>query len=84
MMCVFIGTFAAHIWINGQNTLVGVCGYKCSNKKIVQRYIPYGSYCPGEIKLSMAYDLKPFDPLRGSPVTKTQSENEDDASQSNL
>lgn len=54
MMCVFIGAFAAHIWIQGENTLVGVCGYKCDDKKIVQRYVPYGAPCPYKIELRMA------------------------------
>ena len=70
MMCVLIGMLMSYVMVDGQPTPVGVCGYKCYNKEVVFRYVPYGYGCPTRLKLTLA-NVRPMDdPLYGgSPLS---------------
>ena len=51
MICTLAVVTAAHMWIQGYNTLVTVCLYKCPSKRELERYVvDYGSVCPAQVE----------------------------------
>ena len=51
-MCYLIVVAAAHIWIQGSNTLVTACQYKCDSntRKVRTVYIDFDAYCPAQFE----------------------------------